>query len=449
MENNTMQSLLKNKETQTKSSNFPTQVGKFCFLLIILIINKNSKAQNLVPNASFEFKTICPYSDGQSMPTILNNPPWQSTMPLGGSTDTWDTCSFYNCNCGDFTCNYEFNFFGKQKPRTGSGMTGLYLHDGGDTSDIYYCKEYMQVKLQHQLQAWQRYWVSFYVSLQDSSIWGIDKIQAYFSDTLVMYENWVGIGLPSHYMFHPQVSNPEFNIITDTVNWVKIEGSFVATGTERFLIIGNFAPTYQTHSIMIQPTLNGYPISSMSNYYFFDDIAVYPDSTPVYPTNIGNDTCIYGGDILTLGAPSRAEYLYQWYDGSGNLIDTSGSITVSPTQTTTYVLVQKDFKFEETRDTINVTVGNCTPIPDYSNFEFDIYPNPCNGQVKVRFNTKVPDGAVLQLYDMIGQKVSEYPLTGIENIASVNLGNLATAIYHATVLVPDGFRRSVKLVIIR
>jgi len=50
---------------------------------------------------------------------------------------------------------------------------------------------------------------------------------------------------------------------------------------------------------------------------------------------------------------------------------------------------------------------------------------------------------------MIGQEVAQYPLTGTENIASVNLGELATAIYHATVVVPDVMRKSVKLVVIR
>jgi hypothetical protein len=96
-----------------------------------------------------------------------------------------------------------------------------------------------------------------------------------------------------------------------------------------------------------------------------------------------------------------------------------------------------------------VTVGNCIPIPDYSHFNFEIYPNPCNEIVNVRFNTKVPEGAILQLYDMIGQEVAQYPLVGTENIATVNLGNMATAVYHATVVVPDGFKKSVKLVVIR
>ena len=64
----------------------------------------------------------------------------------------------------------------------------------------------------------------------------------------------------------------------------------------------------------------------------------------------------------------------------GNLLDTTATLTVSPSQTTSYVLVQKDFKFDETRDTVTVSVGNC-PLPDYSNLDFEIYPNPCSEQV--------------------------------------------------------------------
>lgn len=435
---------------QINFKHIPAKAGICFYVIYTLIIINTTSSQNLVPNPSFEFHIICPYSDGNDMPTLLNNPPWQSTLPQGGSTDTWDTCIYSNCNCGSANCNYIYSFLGKQNPRSGSGMAGFYLHDVLDTLDTEYDKEYAQVKLKHVLEQNKRYWVSFYISLHEYSPAGIDKFQAYFSDTLVMFEptdppSWTW--LPSHYMFHPQVSNPDYNIITDTINWIKIEGRFIATGTEQYMILGNFTPTYLTHSIKLKDVVPS-PYFPWC-YYFLDDIAVYPDSTPVYPASLGNDTCIYASDTLTLGFPSRAEYLYQWYDGNGNLLDTTGSITVSPTQTTSYILVQKDFRFEETRDTIKVTVGNCIPIPDYSHFNFEIYPNPCNGIVNVRFNTKVPEGTVLELYDMIGQEVAQYPLAGTENIATANLENLATAIYYATVVVPDGFQKSVKLVVMR
>jgi hypothetical protein len=217
--------------------------------------------------------------------------------------------------------------------------------------------------------------------------------------------------------------------------------SYTAQGGEQFLTLGNFKTTQQTVS-----EATGHS-GGWASYYFIDDVAVYECSTPEYPANTGGDQCIEVGDTLTLGMAQRAEYFYRWYDMQGNLLDTTATLAVSPTQTTSYVLVQKDFKFDETCDTVTVKVGNC-PI-DYSGVGFEIYPNPCNGEVKVRFNSIVPAGSVMQIYDIVGRKVAEIPLAGTENIAEVNLGNLATAIYHATVVVPDVMRKSVKLVVIR
>jgi hypothetical protein len=180
--------------------------------LFILIANA-CVGQNLVPNPGFESFTKPLCSSGSSAAEITYTPPWEATFPLGGSSDRYDTTCFANCNnCDPWICD----FASKQKPRTGMGMAGIYLHDGADTSDIYRYKEYIQVKLKQKLDTGQRYWTSFYVSLSDTSRWGVDKIRAYFSDTLVMYENWLGIAWPNLYIFQPQVSNPDYNIITDT-----------------------------------------------------------------------------------------------------------------------------------------------------------------------------------------------------------------------------------------
>ncbi|MDD2346154.1 MAG: T9SS type A sorting domain-containing protein, partial [Bacteroidales bacterium] len=81
--------------------------------------------------------------------------------------------------------------------------------------------------------------------------------------------------------------------------------------------------------------------------------------------------------------------------------------------------------------------------------DFAIYSNPNNGDFQVQFNTAVPDGAVLELYDLLGRKLAEYPLSGSGNIANINGIEVASAIYYATVVVPSSFRKSVKMVIMR
>ena len=419
----------------------------FLMGMILFLCNETIHSQNLVPNPSFENFIDCPLCWQWFGLPISNSLPWQSTFPDGGTSDYYNTCSFANCDSVP-TSGHTVSLWMKQMPRTGNGMAGVALFDAADTIGIYDYKEYIQIELLSNLKTNTKYWFSCWVSLHDYSLFAIDKIQAYFSDTLVM------IDLSSHAwhlnQFQPQVSNPEFRIITDTMNWVKVEGSFIANGNENFLIIGNFVTWDEVNFLQVRPFPEFDTDTIQKNYYFFDDVAVYEDGTPFYEADIGvADTCVAIGTQLVLGGVARDEYLYWWYNKQGDLISTQSSIVVTATESTTFYLRQKDFKFDETIDSIYIKVGNCTEIPDYSGYDFAIYPNPNNGDFQVRFNTAVPDGAVLELYDLLGRKIAEYPLSGSENIANINGIEVASAIYYATVVVPNSFRKSVKMVVIK
>ena len=420
--------------------------GLVFVLLFVVYPNDKIYSQNLVPDPSFEDYFRCPYSNPYYIHEVFDCCNiW--FPPIGkGTPDYYNTCSFSDRIINDETTIAMYNFF-RQYPRTGTGMIGMFLYDGFDTLNLYCGVEYVQVKLKRKLEASKKYWFSTWVSLHDTlSFWGIDKIQALFSDTLIHFN--MGVNYFCLHDFKPQVSNPEFRIISDTANWTKVEGSFIAKGGEEYLMIGNYTPWHETNSILIrQIEVTGLIITS---YYFFDDVAVYEDGTPFYEADVGvADTCVARGTQLVLGGVARDEYLYWWYNKQGDLISTQSSIVVTATESTTYYLRQKDFKFDETLDSINIKVGNCTEIPDYSGYDFAIYPNPNNGDFQVRFNTAVPDGAVLELYDLLGRKIAEYPLSGSENIANINGIEVASAIYYATVVVPNSFRKSVKMVVIK
>jgi gliding motility-associated-like protein len=59
------------------------------------------------------------------------------------------------------------------------------------------------------------------------------------------------------------------SIILDTMNWVKIEGSFVAQGGERYLYIGNFHHDSVTQAIRV--STSGFSLLEAA-YYFVDNI---------------------------------------------------------------------------------------------------------------------------------------------------------------------------------
>ena len=255
---------------------------------------------------------------------------------------------------------------------------------------------------------------------------------------------------------HADLSLNRSVMITDTLGWQKVEFEYIARGDEKFISIGNFRKSkcegeeFDVIEVnrQINENTSGHKYSS---YFFYDDIAVYPIDAPEFPADIGiQDTCINKGMPITLGGVHRDEYHYWWYNANDSLISRQSSITVYPTESTSYVLVQKDFKFDETRDTVHIKVGDCLPLPpDFSGYDFAIYPNPNKGDFQVRFNTAVPEGAVLELYDLLGRKIAKYILIGSDNIANISGVDVAPAIYYATVIVPNVFTKSVKMVIMR
>lgn len=404
-------------------------------------------AQNLLINPSLEQYSECPNDFSQINYAVC----WSAGCEYNTSSEYFNMCALHNSLNPLITYPLENN-----KLKTGDGCAGLLLYAKAiinNTIAMSEVREDISGKFKTKLTPNKCYNTSFnirflgyYSYCFSNSVnyvnFASNKVGAYISADSIIYPT---AGYTNIYQLHPQI-NYYGPVLNDTINWIKIEGNFIAQGDEQFIHIASFVPDDSVTLYMLQNLIPQIDSAFMGSYYLIDDVAVYPCDAPVYVADAGIDTCVRPGNSIIIGSPQKDEYLYWWYDEQGNLLKTTAQITVSPTQTTTYYLVQKDFKFDETRDSVTVTVGNC-PLPDYSNLDFEIYPNPCNYIVNIRFNAKIPEGAVLKLYDMIGQEVAQYPLTGADNIATVNLGDFATAVYHAMVVVPDIMRKSVKLVV--
>ncbi len=418
---------------------------KIIFIFYFILLYQYSFAQNLVLSASFENPTNCP--NNQDQITLLSG-----CFPII-TPNIFNSCAdslFMGCAC------VPSNFFGSQYPRTGQGYSGGgFANFGIDMNDslihdsTWVFMELLGMTLKSKLTPNKSYCASFFVSLANrlSNI-AIDGISMLIISDSIPDLHWeptlesVLIQFPK--MEHPQINNPSGNIIDDTIKWIKIEGVFIAQGDEKFLYIGNFKRLKDIHWKIVPYTDH---LAGCASYYYIDDVTVYPCDAPVYFADAGKDTCISSGESVVLGSPGREEYLYWWSDGKRG-IGNSGSITVSPTQTTTYYLVQKDFKFDETRDSVTVRVGNCNGNPDYSGESFQIYPNPNDGNFQVRFNRLVPEDAILQLFDMLGRQIGEYLLTGNGNIASLRI-EVSKSLYYAKVVAPDFQTKSVKIVILK
>jgi hypothetical protein len=215
-------------------------------IIVLSFISALSVGQNLVPNHSFEEIVTCPTDFSQ----LLYAPPW--TLP----PNTTGTNDLYNA-CDTFHVGVPTNYTGYQNAHTGVGYAGFFAWGGPNL------REYLQVQLTSPLVAGEKYYVEMYVSPSEEYGIAIDALGIYLSANAVAGSgNW--FPLP----YTPQISNPANSIISDSLNWTCISGSYTAAGGENYLTIGNFKNDVSTDTLLFNPP------GWYRAYYYIDDVSV-------------------------------------------------------------------------------------------------------------------------------------------------------------------------------
>lgn len=222
----------------------------FCFVLLSHGFGIEAVCQNLVPNPSFEDTVSCPNSANQ----IGKAANWHASRE---SPDYFNECDWITGNTA-----VPMNFCGFQYAHTGVAYCGFvaFARSVPDGREIFTCP------LLSPLIIGKKYIISFYLSLSGivSKEIACNKIGCLFSTN--------DFSLPNN--IAPIFNQSQFftdSIVSDSLNWVKIEGSFVADSNYLYLSIGNFFTDSLTDTIMIAP-------STSFSYYFIDDISVFEDT---------------------------------------------------------------------------------------------------------------------------------------------------------------------------
>jgi hypothetical protein len=226
------------------------------FVFTISIISSVLFAQiNLVPNPSFENVIQCPFAFG--IEDYVSD--WKSAR---------ETPDYFNSCATWWGASVPTNIYGHQQAYTGNAYIGMLTYRSD--SSIY--TEAASVQLNSDLTLGSTYYVSFKVSLalenSTGSMAANNKIGIQFSTTDYFPSNPIPINNFAHVWTD--------SIITDTLNWTIIKGSFVADSTYTHLNLGNFFDKQYMDSI----TYGGV----FGAYYYFDDICVSTDSTLCYQT---------------------------------------------------------------------------------------------------------------------------------------------------------------------
>ena len=312
------------------------------------------------------------------------------------------------------------NSFGFQRAKTGKNYLISILYS--TTSS----KGYPRNRLRSNLTQGKTYCVTFYVALSNQSTHGIDAIGAYFGDNSL--DTITKCNIPITYLT-PQIYNPALNVITDTLNWTAITGTFVANGIEQYMVIGNFKSDANTNTTLTN-TLN-FP-ANFADYYL-DDVSVIDIDLPAYA---GPDKRCIPGDSVFIGREPDVgiDDACTWYKlpNMATPIATVAGLYVKPVTTTTYVVRQQLWCSGVKYDTVVVykdAVG--WEKLKIINEELKIWPNPAADKINVTIEYGVLSSyfETAEIVDAQGRVLKQLKTVKAENLMEISIGDLEAGIY--------------------
>jgi len=234
--------------------------------------------------------------------------------------------------------------------------------------------------------------------------------------------------LPLSYL-SPQISNPSFNYLTDTVGWTAITGTFTAQGGEKYMLIGNLRSNNATNSVVSNPTTaaQGYSGTAVG----LDDVSCIDIELPAYA---GPDTYVVLGGSVFIGRPRDVgiDDACTWYKlpNAATSIDTAAGIWVSPTATSTYMVVQ-DICGNIKRDTVVVSLSG-VGISEMEAIQNDIrlFPNPATDVIQLHYTLDIEEPfSEIAFYNNLGQLVYEATVAFKNKKATIPISNLDNGLY--------------------
>ena len=397
-----------------------SKIQVLTFYLLIVIFNLNAQTfQNMVPNGSFETYTQCPYGSSQ----IYFAAPW--TGPTLNSSDYANNCSTtynvpYYGGIGSFYPLYLDAIEGK-------AYAGIYSYQDNGLN----YREYAQIQLFDSLSNGTCYYTEFYAANGQVLKFATNNIGAsFFSSSLTVNLPAPGI-IPNVPMHILNYGNP---VLEDTVKWTKISGLYEATGTEKFLVIGNLRKDSLTTLKLQYPNDQPGRVRPSVAYIFVDAVSVFS----INPT--GNlpwsyrDTSIIRGDSVYIGNKMGGQNFHpKWYDINGNYITTNAGIYVRPLVTRSYV-VQYTICGVQRADTVEVKVlpdvGLLKNVLDYARTDIRFYPQPANEILNVECLMLNENASCqISIVNNFGQVIKEEELVFKNKKANIGTKDLEAGVY--------------------
>lgn len=283
------------------------------FLIIILQYNYTYSQINLVPNGSFEDTISCPNN-------LQETNKCKYWYDLGYcSADYFNSCS------SNTMINVPANYFGHQLPKTGNAYCGFYSFIKNTSNSSY--REGIYTRLLSKLIKDVNYHIEFYVSLGDSMQYAIKNIDVSLTDTISNSFSPCS-GYPS--TLTPIYINNS-NYYSDKINWIKVEGNFIATGNEIYIAISNFKDNNNTEYEKLNYSGDTLNTDYTASYYYIDDVKVFAIDNEITNECKNGEVLITPNndglnDFFKINTQNYKEFTITVFNRWGNIIYSSKTI---------------------------------------------------------------------------------------------------------------------------
>jgi len=363
---------------------------------------------------------------GQQIGNYVNNGSFELALP-GATLNPYDSARHWSAI--DSTQNGSYRLYsldfgvpswaslGFQMPKTGRNFI----------ASQFYCTScprwYPRNRLKQALKPNGVYCATYHVVNTNNNRVAIENYGMYFGTSIL--DTITKCSIPLTYLI-PQIVNTN-GIIIDTLNWIPITGTFVASGTEKYLVLGNFKSNATTNTLLINT-----PLAWMSNDIYIDDVSIVEVNLLAYA---GPDkSCILGDSVFIGRLPDFAiDPGCVWYKlpNMTTALDTVSGLWVKPSATSTYVVRQELDCSSLKWDTVVVTIN--TNLPGFSELQMfsdniSLFPNPTSGNLSIS-GLSGADISNFYITNSFGQIIRKGNIIQKNNLINVETSELESGLY--------------------
>ncbi|MFT6981494.1 MAG: outer membrane protein OmpA-like peptidoglycan-associated protein [Crocinitomicaceae bacterium] len=210
-------------------------------------------SENLVTNPSFESTD----KKVKRLGSIANATGW--TSPTGVRADL-----FVSSNIPDLSV--PENIYGSEVAKDGDNYAGIVAYSYGNKVP----RSYIMSKMEAPMKKGMTYCVKFNVSLSEASKYASNNIGALFLNKPKGTDAKLPIiDEPSVLHF-----NNGMKIMNARYNWTEVCGTFVSTGGEKYIMLGNFLSDDETKYERMKKSKDVKVSELIAAYYYIDDVSV-------------------------------------------------------------------------------------------------------------------------------------------------------------------------------